>query len=214
MTYAELIQLVQDYTENSESSFVTNLPFLVQQAEDRVYHNVRTPDQRKDVVTAQSSGDNEYVTPSDFIEPLYMATSLSSTPLLLKSPSLLQSLFPSTSTPGTPIWYCIYQSYANGTTFIFIGPPPSSNCDITLYYIGNPTSIVDEGSTWVSRQFPEVLLYGTLLEAQVYCKFTNEQIAMFQARFDAAMATLKSTCEGTQQEDENIESPLTTKVTG
>ena len=208
MTYAELTQLIQDYTENSETSFVDNLPQIIKQAEERISHAVRSPDQRKDVFTSQLAGANEYMTPADFIEPLAISTSLSSVPLLLKSPSLLQSLFPGNGTRGTPIWYCIYQSYADGTTLLLIGPPPDTNCDIDFYYIGNPGSIVDDGSTWISRQFPQVLLYASLLEAAVYCKFSNDQIAMFQTRFDAAMATLKETCETFEQQDENMASPI------
>ena len=35
-TYAELKTAIQDYTEYDESGFVTNLPFFIRQAEERI----------------------------------------------------------------------------------------------------------------------------------------------------------------------------------
>ena len=36
-TYAQLKQAIQDFTDNSETSFVTNLPLFVRGAEDRIF---------------------------------------------------------------------------------------------------------------------------------------------------------------------------------
>ena len=43
MNYSELVQLVQDYTENNETSFVSNIPNFVRQAEERVFRSVMLP---------------------------------------------------------------------------------------------------------------------------------------------------------------------------
>jgi len=40
MNYTQLSQAIQDYTENSESTFVSTIPTFVQQAEERVYRSV------------------------------------------------------------------------------------------------------------------------------------------------------------------------------
>ena len=36
-TYAQLKTAIQDYTENTETSFVTNLPTFIRAAEDRIW---------------------------------------------------------------------------------------------------------------------------------------------------------------------------------
>ena len=36
-TYAELKTAIQDFTENTETSFVNNLPVFIRSAEDRVF---------------------------------------------------------------------------------------------------------------------------------------------------------------------------------
>ena len=39
MTYGELKQAIQDYTENTETSFVNNLPLFIRLAEERILKN-------------------------------------------------------------------------------------------------------------------------------------------------------------------------------
>jgi hypothetical protein len=41
MTYAQLRQAVQDYTENDEASFVNNIPLFIRLAEERILKSVR-----------------------------------------------------------------------------------------------------------------------------------------------------------------------------
>jgi cell fate regulator YaaT (PSP1 superfamily) len=43
MTYAELKNLIQNYLQNTETSFTTYLPDMIKQAEDRILENVQLP---------------------------------------------------------------------------------------------------------------------------------------------------------------------------
>ena len=47
MNYTELIASIQTYTQNSEATFVAELPTFVKQAEDRIYHMVQLPALRR-----------------------------------------------------------------------------------------------------------------------------------------------------------------------
>ena len=40
-TYAQLKSAIQDYTENSETSFVNNLPLFIRLAEERILKTVQ-----------------------------------------------------------------------------------------------------------------------------------------------------------------------------
>ena len=40
-TYDQLKTAIQDYAENDETSFVTNLPVFIRQAEERILKNVQ-----------------------------------------------------------------------------------------------------------------------------------------------------------------------------
>ena len=48
-TYATLKTAIQDYLESSESTFVTNLPTFIKEAESRIFKLVQLPEQRKNV---------------------------------------------------------------------------------------------------------------------------------------------------------------------
>ena len=43
MNYIQLYQAIMDYTETTESLFVSNIPRFVQEAEDRIYNSVQIP---------------------------------------------------------------------------------------------------------------------------------------------------------------------------
>ena len=47
MNYTEVTQAIQDYTENTETSFVTNIPTFVRQAEEKILRQVLIPELRK-----------------------------------------------------------------------------------------------------------------------------------------------------------------------
>ena len=49
MNYTELTASIKEYTDNSETVFVSNIPNFVRQAEERVYRSVLIPDLRKNV---------------------------------------------------------------------------------------------------------------------------------------------------------------------
>jgi len=48
-TYASLKSAVQNYCETSESTFVSDLPVFIQEAEERILKNVQLPVFRKNV---------------------------------------------------------------------------------------------------------------------------------------------------------------------
>jgi len=48
-TYGQLKQALQDYTENDETSFVTNLPVFIRTAEERILKSVQLSLFRKNV---------------------------------------------------------------------------------------------------------------------------------------------------------------------
>ena len=49
MTYSELKSLIQNYLQNTETTFVNDLPKIIEQAEERILKTVRLPVFRKNV---------------------------------------------------------------------------------------------------------------------------------------------------------------------
>ena len=68
MTYLELQSLIKNYLQNTETTFVSDIPNIIKQAEDRILQAVKLPDFRKNV-TGELTSLNQYLsTPSDFLD--------------------------------------------------------------------------------------------------------------------------------------------------
>jgi hypothetical protein len=68
-TYAQLKQAIQDYTENSETTFVANLPIFIRSAEERILKNVQLDLFRRNQTATMTSGNQYLNCPSDFLAP-------------------------------------------------------------------------------------------------------------------------------------------------
>ena len=66
MTYSELQSLIKNYLQNTESTFVSDLPNIIKQTEDRILQAVKLPDFRKNVTGELTLGNQYLKTPSDF----------------------------------------------------------------------------------------------------------------------------------------------------
>ena len=66
-TYSELKTAIQDYTENTETSFVTHLNDFIKAAEDRLFKSVDFEIFRKNVTSAFTSSDRFLTVPTDFL---------------------------------------------------------------------------------------------------------------------------------------------------
>ena len=66
MNYTQLKTAIQDYTQSSESSFVTNIDTFIAQAENRLFFDIDVPDFHKNVTgtMTQSNTCLLYTSPS------------------------------------------------------------------------------------------------------------------------------------------------------
>ena len=86
-TYSTLKTAIGDYLESSESTFTTQLPTFITEAEDRILQMVQLPEQRKNV-QGQTANNNRFLAcPTDFLAPMSLAIISSNTCLLYTSPS-------------------------------------------------------------------------------------------------------------------------------
>ena len=140
--------------------------------------------------------------PSDFLAPLSLAVISSSvyTYLYLKHVSFIRDYTPNASTTGAPIYYGLFDS----STFI-LAPTPDANYTFELHYKYRPASLTagsDSGTTWLSTDAPDALLYGSLVEASAFIK-TPEETPYYEERFQQAIAGLKKLGEGYGIRDEH-----------
>ena len=66
-TYDQLKTAIQDYTQNTETSFVTNLPVFIRSAEERILKTVQLTLFRKNSTGNMTASDEYLIQPTDFL---------------------------------------------------------------------------------------------------------------------------------------------------
>mgnify|MGYP003133248282 FL=1 len=200
-TFTTLKTAIQDYTQNTESTFVTNLPTLIVQAENRIVKSVELPNFRKNVTGTLTSSSPYLSTPTDYLYPFSLAVLDSSSNyeyLLNKDVSFIRQSFPSASTTGTPKFYAQFDD----DTFI-IAPTPDSNYTVELHYFYIPTSITtsSDGTSWLGTNATEALLYASLVEAYTFMKGEPDILSNYENRFKEALQRLTLESDGYNRKD-------------
>ena len=138
-TFTTLKSAIQDYTQNTETSFVNNLTNIVVQAENRIIKSTQLPNFRKNVTGSLTSGNSYLTAPSDYLYPYSLAvidTDSNYNYLLNKDVNFIREAFPASATTGLPKYYAQFDN----DSFI-VGPTPNSNFTVELHYFYVPQSI-------------------------------------------------------------------------
>ncbi len=198
MNYAALVTAIENYCENYETTFVSQIPTFVKAAEQRVYDTVRIPDLRR-AQTAELTPNNAFLTsPTDFLAPQSLSITLADGSieyLMNKDVEYLRSAYPG-NTAGQPKLYALWDD----ATFQ-LAPPPDDNYTVELQYFYYPESIVTADNTWLGDNFEFVLLYGSLIEAYTFMKGEADVAAAYLAQYQASLALLVEYAERYTRQD-------------
>ena len=202
-TYAQLETAIQDYTENTETSFVSNLATFITQAEERILKSVQLSLFRKNVSGTMANANRFLACPSDYLAPFSLSfVDASSDHVFLdfKDPDYVQSFNPDAATVGLPRYYAVYDV----DNFI-LGPTPNAAYNVELHYFYRPASLTAGaagGTTWLSENASIALLYGSLIEAYIFMKGEPDMMALYEKRFTEAISGMKMFGEAKEVTDE------------
>jgi hypothetical protein len=199
MNYTQLVQAIKDYTESTETSFVSHIDEFIKQAERKIYNEVQLPYLRKNV-TGNATLGNKYVqTPSDFLAVYSMSIIDGSSDqhfLLNKDVNFIREAYANASTQAQPKYYALFDH----NTFI-LGPTPDSAYNIELHYYYYPTSIVSVSTTWLGDNYEQALLYACLVQAYTYLKGEPDLLANYEKQYQENMVQLKMLGDGKDRRD-------------
>ena len=208
-TLANLRTDIRNYTEvDSVVLSDTILDTIIKNAENRIYREIDTDDNRVYATSTLVNG-NRYVTiPSDLRNIRYVQlkdTNVSPNVQVFlekKDTSYMASFY---ETPGTAQGLPKY--YANwDANFWVVAPTPNATYEITLAYMKQPVSITDatkSGSgTYLSNKYQDLLLYGALVEAYGYLKGPIDMLQYYEASYKRALASYSIEQEGRRRRDE------------
>jgi len=222
MTLAELKTLIQNYVQNSETTFVATLDDFIQIAEDRIFELVQFDYFRRNVQGSMTAGSRFLTAPDDF-ELSFSLSVIDSNGdyhyLDKKHPSFMQEYTPDptdSSERSRPLYYGDFDKDLNTglkESTLIIAPVPDQNYATELHYLYKPNSLVtDTTGTWISEHAKNALLYGSLVEAYTFMKGDADMMNLYEKRFNLEILRLKNQAEARGRRDEYRYDSLRTSV--
>src|SRR5210317_232437 len=150
LTLSELKTLIQDFVENSETTFVNTLDDIIQNAEERIFELVQFDYFRKNVQGSMTAGSRFLTAPNDFQLSFSLAAIDANGDyhyLDKKHPSFIQEydIDPAQANlNGLPKYYADFDAGSNtageDNTFL-VAPTPDANYTMELNYLYRPPSL-------------------------------------------------------------------------
>tara|TARA_Y100000015_G_C2376144_1_gene82590 strand:- start:39 stop:686 length:648 start_codon:yes stop_codon:yes gene_type:complete len=190
-TYDELKQAIQDYTENTETTFVNNLPIFIRATEERILKSVQLNLFMRNLQGAMTANIQYLGAPSDFLAPYSLTITVDGEKSFLqfKDLSFVETYNPNYTVTGVPKYYAQFDV----GNFI-LAPTPDINYDVELQYLSRPASLTSgagTGTSWLSENAEIAMLYGSLVEAYTFMKGEPDIMAQYNQRFTEAVMGLK-----------------------
>lgn len=184
MTYDSLVQDVIRYSERNDENFVNQIPRLIMMAEQAIAAEIKTLMQLNVVNTIVLANNPVLEKPARWRKTTSMK--INGEPVMLKSMDYV-SMYQSESDPGVPIYYGDYD-YDHWA----LAPVPDQNYPLQIIYFSRiqPLDITNQENL-LTREAPQALLFGTLLQAQGYLK-NQEKLAVWKSFYTEAIAALKT----------------------
>lgn len=199
-SYSDLQTSVANYLGRTDLTAI--IPDFIDFAEARLSRELRTRQMLKNVTSEMVSGTAKLALPSDFlfIRDIFIQGNPRKS-LDFKSPSAFSKLArPDES--GKPVSYTIY-----GTDFVF-GPIPDANYTLELLYYARPPRLDNDTTSNVYlANYPDALLYASLLEAEPYL-MNDARISTWATMYERAVTTINKA----DDESEYSAVPLTIKT--
>jgi hypothetical protein len=210
VTYTELVNAIQSYTENvfpdtyladgSVYDSTQQLNTFITQAETRIYNTVLIPALRKNVTAIINSGFKYLSCPDDFLSSFSLAVidgDGNYEYLLDKDVNFIRAAYPNPNDQAIPQYYSLFgptivDGASTAELSFILGPTPDANYDVELHYYYYPESITTatSGTTWLGDNYSPVLLYGSLVEAYIFMKGEQDMLATYEKKYQDSLMQL------------------------
>ena len=209
-TLANLQDDIRNFTEvDSNVLSSTILDTIIKNAENRIYREADSDDNRFYATSNLAAGSRYVTIPSDlrFIRYVQLTDSNGDQTFLEKKDTSYMATF--YDTPGTASGIPKY--YANwDANYWVVAPTPNSTNLITLAYTKQPESITtttgttppSTNGTYTSNKYQDLLLYGCLVEAYGYLKGPVDMLQYYTRAYQKALQSYGLEQQGRRRRDE------------
>lgn len=194
-TFTTLQQDVRRYLERGSSLAADpvvfeQIPRLINMAERRIARELKIQGFINVVTSTLTPGQSVLDKPDRWRDTVSIAigTGVSGddrAPLFGRSYEYVRAYWPNSTERSQPLFYADYDY-----NHWLVVPTPDAAYPVEIIYYQLPPLLDEEHQTnWLTDNAPEVLLYGTLLEAAPFLK-NDERIPVWQNMYDRAAAML------------------------
>lgn len=183
MTYDSLVEDVKRYCERNDASFVEQIPRLIMLTEQSIAAEIKTLMQLNVVNTTLIVDNPVLEKPARWRKTISMK--INGQPVLNRSMDYVTQ-YQTESPTDQPLYYGDYD-YDHWA----LAPIPDDDYAVEIIYYSRiqPLDITNQENL-LTREAPQALLFGTLLQTQGYLKNTDK-LAVWKGYYDAAIAALK-----------------------
>lgn len=183
MTYDNLVSDVQKYMERDDVGFVEQIPSLIGLAESAIAAELKTLLQLTVVETTLAQNQTVLNKPARWRKTVSMK--VNGAPILLRSQDYVFQ-YQSQSNPGVPVYYSDYD-YNNWA----FAPAPNQDYPVEIIYYSliQPLDTTNQQNLF-TRECPQAMLFGTLLQAQGYLK-ALDKLPVWKQYYTESLAALK-----------------------
>ena len=195
MTYDNLIQDVINYMERNDAQFVAQIPSLIGLAESAIAAELKTYLQMTVVETTLLQNQVILAKPARWRKTVSLKTN--GKPMLMRSQDYIAQ-YQSESDPGVPLYYAEYD-YNNWA----FAPAPDANYPVEIIYYSEIQPLDESNQqNLFTREAPQAMLFGTLLQAQGYLK-ALDKLPVWKSYYTDCLAALKKE-DNTRRVDRNV----------
>ncbi|MCS5642161.1 MAG: hypothetical protein NZ807_02735 [Dehalococcoidia bacterium] len=221
MTYTELVAAVKEYVQNTEATFVNNIPNFIRSSEDRVFMNVQTPSAFLSTTgLSATSGVVADFTVVDMFEVFDVRVDASGqlgtnwTTLLRKDWDFLREAYPNQADSlahGTPKYYAVSNADDDSSSprlTIRLAPIPDKTYNVSIDFYGSTNNHLSGSvaETWLSVAWPQTLLYGCLVDAYTFMKGEPDLVSFYDKMFTQGLEKIGMMSTGEQRN--NLKPPM------
>lgn len=188
MTYDNLTSNVLQYLERNDPAVVNQIPTFIMLAEFEIAEMMKSLGQQQVVQSTMQVGNPVIPKPSRWRKTVSMNITVAGKlqSVLLRKYEYLRNYAPDSTATGIPLYYSDYD-YDNW----LVAPTPDQSYAFEVLYYERLVPLSSETQTnWITRNAPNAMLYGTLLQAMPFLK--NDQRLIFQQKYTEAVQALSN----------------------
>jgi len=169
LTFDTLIAQLPSYLERNDAATASQIPWFIMLAENRIATDMKQQGFQSVVKGSMVAGTPTMAKPAFWRETIsfnYKDPVKGWLPLRLRSLEYLKNFWPLASATNPPRFYADY----NFTNFLLAATPDASYEFELNYYARLQPLDSNNQVNWLTINAPQVLLYATVLEAQIWLK--------------------------------------------